>query len=44
MGIVSDSRISTCVNRAGDAGFLLLRTAGTAMLLFLISIAVTAVN
>ena len=40
MGIVSDKRITACANRTGDAGFLLLRTAGTAMLLFLISVAV----
>lgn len=40
MGIVSDKRLTGCVNRAGDAGLLLLRTAGTAMLLFVISIAV----
>ena len=40
MGIVSDKRITSCANRTGDAGFLLLRTTGTAMLLFLISIAV----
>lgn len=45
MGIVSDKRITSCANRTGDAGFLLLRTTGTAMLLFLISIAViTAAN
>ena len=40
MGLVSDRRITACVNRAGDAGLLLLRTTGTAMLLFLISVAV----
>lgn len=45
MGIVSDKRITTCANRTGDAGMLLLRTTGTAMLLFLISITViTAVR
>lgn len=43
MGIVSDRRITVCADRAGDAGLLLLRTAATAMLLFLITIAVTAV-
>lgn len=43
MGIVSDRRITVCTDRAGDAGMMLLRTAGTAMLLFLITIAVTAV-
>lgn len=40
MGIVSDKRITSCANRTGDAGILLFRTTGTAMLLFLISIAV----
>ena len=40
MGIVSDKRIAACANRTGDAGLLLLRTTGTAMLLFLIAIAV----
>ncbi len=42
MGIVSDKRITTCADRTGDAGLLLLRTTGTAVLLFIISIAVTA--
>lgn len=41
MGIVSDKRITTCVDRTGNAGLLLLRTAGTAVVLFLIAIAVT---
>ena len=40
MGIVSDKRITACANRTGDAGLLLLRTTGTAMLLFMISVAV----
>jgi len=39
MGIVSDKRISSCADKAGNAGLLLFRTTGTAMLLFLISIA-----
>ena len=43
MGIVSDRRITSCADRTGNAGLLLLRTTGTAMLLFLIAIAVTAV-
>ena len=38
MEIVSDKRITACANRTGDGGLLLLRTAGTAMLLFLIAI------
>lgn len=41
MEIVSDKRITSCADRAGDAGLLLLRTTGTAMVLFLIAIAVT---
>lgn len=40
MGIVSDKRITSCADKTGDAGLLLLRTVGTAMLLFLISVAV----
>ena len=42
MGIVSDRRITSCVNRTGDAALLLFKTAGTAFVLFLISIAVVA--
>lgn len=41
MEIVSDKRITACADRTGDAGLLLLRTTGTAMVLFLIAIAVT---
>ncbi len=41
MGIVSDKRITTCADRTGNAGLLLLRTTGTAVVLFLIAIAVT---
>lgn len=40
MGIVSDERITACADRAGDAGLLLLRVSGTAMLLFLVAIAI----
>ncbi len=42
MGIVSDKRLTACADRTGNAGLLLLRTTGTAVLLFLIAIAVTA--
>ena len=42
MGVVSDKRLTACTDRVGEAGLLLLRTVGTAMLLFMISIAVTA--
>ncbi len=41
MGIVSDKRITACADRTGDAGLLLFKTTGTAMVLFLIAIAVT---
>ncbi len=44
IGVVSDRRITACANRAGDAGLLLFRTTGTAMLLFLISIAVVTAS
>lgn len=43
MGIVSDRRITVCTDRAGDAGLMLLKAVGTAMLLFLVSIAAAAV-
>lgn len=42
MGIVSDKRITACADKTGDAGLLLLRTVGTAMLLFVVSVAVIA--
>lgn len=42
MGIVSDKRITACANRTGDAAMLLFKTAGTAFVLFLISLAVVA--
>lgn len=42
MGIVSDKRITACADRTGDAGLLLFKTTGTAMVFFLIAIAVTA--
>ena len=43
MGVVSHKRITTCADKVGNGAFLLLRTAGTAMLLFLITLAVIAV-
>ena len=42
MGIVSDKRITACANKTGDAGMLLFRTTGTALLLFLITISIVA--
>ncbi len=44
MGVISDRRITTCANRTGDAGLLLLRITGTAILLFLICVAVVTVS
>lgn len=44
MGVVSDKRITGCANRVGNAIMLLLQTVGTAMLLFLITIAVVATS
>ncbi|MGN0401176.1 MAG: stage III sporulation protein AE [Acetatifactor sp.] len=43
VGVVSDKRMVTCANRAGDGVLLVFKTSGTAMLLFLISIAVITV-
>ena len=42
MGIVSDKRVTNCTDCMGNAGMLLFRTAGTAMLLFLITLALLA--
>ncbi len=42
MGIVSNKRITACVNRTGEACMLLFRTVGTAMLLFLITLSIVA--
>lgn len=44
MGIVSDRRIVGCANRTGEAAMLLLRTAGTSMLLFLIAVAIVTLT
>lgn len=42
LGILSDRRISNCTNKVGDAGMLLFKTAGTSMVLFIITLAVAA--
>ena len=42
MGVVSDKRITACADSMGDAAMLLFQTAGTAMLLFFIVLAVVA--
>lgn len=44
MGVIGDKRITACANRTGDAGMLLFRMAGTAMLLFLITLAIVAMT
>ena len=42
MGIVGNKRITSCVDRTGDICMLLLRTTATAILLFMITLAVVA--
>lgn len=44
MGIVSDKRITSCTGHTADAGLLLFKTTGTAVLLFLISLSVVAAS
>lgn len=43
-GIVSDKRVTNCTDHMGNAGMLLFRTVGTAMLLFLITLALLAIG
>lgn len=43
-GIVSDKRLAKSVDRAGETGLLLFQVTGTAMLLFLLAIAVAAAS
>jgi len=40
MGIVSDKRLTACADHVGDAALLLFRTTATAMLLFLLILAI----
>lgn len=42
LGIVSDKRVTSCTDKVGNASQLLLRTTGTSLLLFLITISVAA--
>ncbi len=42
MGIVSDKRLSNCTDKVGEGSMLLMRTAGTAVLLFLVTISIVA--
>lgn len=44
MGIISDKRLTSCVNKAGDAFALTLQATATAMLLFIIVIMILAVT
>lgn len=44
LGIISDKRVSQCTDRTGNAAMLLLKTAGTSVLLFFVSIAMLAVS
>ena len=44
MGLVADKKLTACVSQAGNAGMLMLRTTGCALLLFLISLAVAAAS
>lgn len=44
MGIVSDKRLTTCTDRVGEGIMMLFRTAGTAMLLFLVTISVVTMS
>ncbi len=44
MGIISDKRLTQCVNRAGDSFGMLLRLTSTAMLLFIIVIMLLAMG
>ncbi len=42
LGIISDKRITACTVKVGEGSELLLRTAGTALILFLLTISVAA--
>lgn len=44
MGIVSDKRITNCTDRMGSAMMLLFRTVGTALLLFMVTLALLAIG
>lgn len=44
LGIVSDKRIVACTDKVGNGSALLLRTAGTAFVLFFLTISVTAIT
>lgn len=42
LGVVSDRRITACTDRVGNGGQLLFKTAGTSLLLFMITISIAA--
>lgn len=42
LGVISDRRLTFCADKVGNGSALLLRTAGTAMVLFLIAVSVAA--
>lgn len=42
LGVVSDKRITACTDRVGCGGQLLFKTAGTSLLLFMITISIAA--
>lgn len=44
MGIVSNKRVTSCVDKTGDSCMLLFRTAGTALFLFLITLSIVATS
>lgn len=44
LGIISDKRIVACTDKVGNGSALLLKTAGTAFVLFFLTISVTAIT
>lgn len=44
VGIISDKRITSCIDRVGDGGMLLFKTIVTSVALFVITIAIVAVS
>lgn len=44
VGIVSDKRLTACANRTGEAGIMLFKVAGTAMLLFVVTLAIVSLS
>lgn len=44
MGVISDKRLVSCMNKVGEGSMLLFRMTGTALMLFLISISVVVIS